>query len=47
MADLDGLPRLEMGTVDGFFASVEDEAAAGGPVPTGGVSCTSRCTGAR
>ena len=34
MADLDGLPHLEMGTVDGFFASVEDEAAAGAPVPT-------------
>ena len=34
MADLDGLPRLELGTVDGFFASVEDEAAAGAPVPT-------------
>jgi alpha-mannosidase len=34
MADLDGLPRLELGTVDGFFASVEDEVAAGAPVPT-------------
>ena len=34
MADLDGLPRLELGTVDGFFASVEGEAAAGAPVPT-------------
>lgn len=34
MADLDGLPRLELGTVDGFFASVEDEAAAAAPVPT-------------
>jgi alpha-mannosidase len=34
MADLDGLPRLELGTVDGFFAAVEDEAAAGAPVPT-------------
>jgi len=33
MADLDGLPRLELGTVDGFFASVEREAAAGAPVP--------------
>ena len=33
MADLDGLPRLELGTVDGFFDSVEDEAAAGAPVP--------------
>ena len=29
MADLDGLPRLEMGTVDGFFASVEDEVGGG------------------
>jgi alpha-mannosidase len=33
MTDLDGLPRLELGTVDGFFASVEDEAARA-PVPT-------------
>jgi alpha-mannosidase len=33
MADLDGLPRLELGTVDGFFAAVEEEAAAGAPVP--------------
>ena len=27
MADLDGLPRLELGTVDGFFEAVEAEAA--------------------
>ena len=33
MADLDGLPRLELGTVEEFFASVEDEVAAGAPVP--------------
>ena len=33
MADLDGLPRLELGTVDGFFEAVEAEAADGAPVP--------------
>ena len=27
MADIDGLPRLELGTVDGFFEAVEAEAA--------------------
>lgn len=32
-ADLDGLPRVQMGTVDGFFGRVEAEAAAGAPVP--------------
>ena len=33
MADLDGVPRLELGTVDEFFAHVEAEAAGGAPVP--------------
>ena len=33
MADLDGLPRLELGTVDEFFEAVEAESAAGAPVP--------------
>ena len=33
MADLDGVPRLELGTVDGFFEAVEAEAAAGAPIP--------------
>jgi alpha-mannosidase len=33
MADLDGLPRTELGTVGGFFEAVEAEAASGAPVP--------------
>ncbi len=33
MADLDGVPRLDLGTVDEFFAHVEGEAAGGAPVP--------------
>ena len=34
MADLDGVPRVELGTVDGFFTAVEEEVAAGALVPT-------------
>ena len=33
MADLDGTPRLRLGTSDEFFDHVEAEAAAGAPVP--------------
>jgi len=33
MADLDGLPRLALGTTDEFFERVEGEIAAGAPVP--------------
>lgn len=33
LADLDGAPRLALGTVDQFFEAVETEAAAGAPVP--------------
>jgi alpha-mannosidase len=33
LADLDGMPRLEVGTADGFFEHVEAEVSAGGPVP--------------
>lgn len=32
-ADLDGLPRVQLGTVAGFFDAVEAEVAAGAPVP--------------
>jgi alpha-mannosidase len=34
MADLDGLPHVELGTAARFFAAVEAEAAGGAPVPT-------------
>jgi alpha-mannosidase len=33
MADLDGVPRLALGTTDEFFDNVEAEAADGAPVP--------------
>jgi len=33
LADLDGMPRVELGTAADFFAGVEAEAAAGAPVP--------------
>ena len=38
MADLDGLARLELGTVGRFFASVEGEATAAPPSPPGGAT---------
>jgi alpha-mannosidase len=34
LADLDGSPRVELGTVEQFFSAVEAEIAAGAPVPT-------------
>lgn len=33
MADLDGVPRLTLGTTDEFFAHLDAEVAAGAPVP--------------
>ena len=33
MRDLDGTPRLQLGTTDEFFAHLETEVAAGAPVP--------------
>ena len=33
LADLDGAPRLTMGTTDDFFARLDEEVAAGAPVP--------------
>ena len=33
LADLDGMPPVELGTVAGFFDHVEAEAARGAPVP--------------
>ena len=34
LADLDGSPRVQLGTVEQFFEAVEAEIAAGAPVPT-------------
>ena len=47
LADLDGMPHVELGSAARFFEHVEAEAAAGRRCRCGAASCTSRPTAAR